>query len=94
MKTCYSCGKEIDFQGRLSIREACINCNSDLHTCHNCRFFDELSNRQCREPAVLLVQDKDKYNRCDWFEFAGGKSDRANKAKQAAENLENLFKKN
>ena len=93
MKTCYSCGKEIDIEGRICNRDICVNCNNDLHTCHNCKFFDEPSNRQCKEPAAFLVQDKDKYNYCDWFEFKGGNSDRAQKADEAKKKLEALFKK-
>jgi hypothetical protein len=93
MKTCYSCGKDVDFQGRISIRETCLSCGNDLHTCHNCRFFDEKSNRECKEPSAELINDKDKYNRCDWFEFAGGLSDRSAKSDEAKEKLEALFKK-
>ena len=92
MKTCYSCNKEIDIQGRIGIRETCPSCDNDLHTCHNCSYYDEKSNRQCREPAALLVQDKDKYNRCDWFEFSGGTSDREDRANDAKAKLEALFK--
>lgn len=92
MKTCYSCGKEIEIEGRIGLRETCPHCNNDLHTCHNCKFFAENANRQCQEPAALLVQDKDKYNHCDWFEFKGGSSNRDAKAKEAKEKLEALFK--
>jgi len=93
MKTCYSCGKEISLDGRPGIRETCEHCGNDLHTCHNCKFFDEASNRQCREPAAFLVTDKDKYNHCEWYEFKGGKSDRVKKSDEARKKLKELFKK-
>lgn len=92
MKTCYFCGKEVPFD-KVGIRETCLNCRNDLHTCHNCKFYDETKNRQCQEPQALLVQDKDKYNRCDWFEFMGGVSDRAKRADSSRSKLEDLFKK-
>lgn len=65
---CHSCSREIKLINAVGRRDECPHCNSDLHTCVNCRFFDPGKNNQCAESAAEYVQDKRRANFCDFFE--------------------------
>jgi len=39
--------------------------------------YDPASPQQCKSPTVQLVQDKEKSNFCDEFDFAEGKGPQA-----------------
>ena len=67
---CHSCGETIalalgDAVGR---QDVCARCDSDLHCCRNCRFFDPAKSNQCSEPQAEWVSDKERANFCGYFE--------------------------
>jgi hypothetical protein len=95
MKVCFHCHREVKVSNRVSFRDTCSFCNSDLHACLNCRFYDRHSYNECREPQSEWVGDKDRANTCDFFAFADFR-DRNHKADEAAEakaKLNEIFKK-
>lgn len=75
MKKCHACGEKWEgFPGTQPGRsESCAKCGADLHCCMNCRLYDPALSRQCMSRTVEFVQDKEKRNFCDEFEFVQDK---------------------
>ena len=73
----------------------CPKCNSDLHTCRQCVYFDPGSRFECRKPITARILNKGGRNLCDLFaprtvierETSSGKPTDARQA------FANLFKK-
>lgn len=91
MKLCFKCRRPVTVE-KISFREECPQCRTDLHVCLNCIFYDEGKANKCREPQADYVKERDKANYCEYFRF---KDDQAKKsAKEEAEKLwENIFNK-
>lgn len=70
MKYCYRCHTEWDGIGQPGIHERCSKCFSDLHICSNCRFYNEHKPNRCQSHTTDLVNDKEKANHCEEFQFA------------------------
>lgn len=51
-------------------RDACEECKADLRCCRNCIQFDVAVAHQCRERRADPVQEKDRANYCEYFDFA------------------------
>ena len=68
--SCFNCGQTVQtLPGQKVLKnDTCPNCDSDLHCCKNCRFFDPSAHNQCREAQAEWVRFKDKRNYCDYFE--------------------------
>lgn len=78
---CFSCGTENQVAERIGRRDECEKCMADLHCCKNCRFYDQSSYNECKEPSADVVREKAEANFCDYFEPGSGnyeKSDREN----------------
>jgi len=67
---CRACGEEIPVHGRVPFRERCPKCDAPLHACLNCRFHDPGAYNQCRENRAERQVDKQRENRCEYFEPA------------------------
>jgi len=95
MHVCYKCKKELDRDSTVGRRDTCPFCESDLHVCLNCRFYDPGSYNDCRESQAERVVEKDRSNFCDYFEFGNSASGGTVKQKGVAPKgkLEALFKK-
>jgi hypothetical protein len=95
MKSCHSCKKTLDVGPKVSRREDCPFCGSDLHVCSNCRFYAPGSYNDCHEPQAERVVDKERSNFCDYFEFRdrGSNNRRKEEVKDPTSKLEGLFKK-
>lgn len=73
----------------------CPKCNSDLHTCRQCVYFDPGSRFECRKPLTARIVNKGGRNNCELFvsrtvierETSSGKPTDARQA------FANLFKK-
>ena len=89
--TCHGCGATLRFDGPVGRRSTCPECDADLHTCLNCRHYDESAAHQCREPQVDHVIDKDAANPCDLFQLGDGASRRRRSSRAAREQLAALF---
>ena len=97
MKTCFKCGTAIELE-KVSRRDECPKCGSDLRICLNCAFYAESKSNACEEPQAEIVKEKDRANYCDFFRFketaARGSAAPQKSGKAEAEKLWNdLFKK-
>lgn len=91
MKTCFKCGKPIETE-KVSFREECRGCGSDVHVCLNCVFYEPGRSNDCREPQAERVREKDRANYCDFFRFKETETNRSGRSE--ADKLWNeLFKK-
>ena len=64
---CWSCGSELtalDY-GR---EDTCRKCGRDTKTCKGCLHYDPAAHNECRENQAEWVRDKDRNNRCDYFD--------------------------
>ena len=78
--SCYSCGQNLELQSTVGRRTTCPECDADLHSCVNCRHYDESAPHSCREPQTEHVLEKDSSNACDLFQFGDGASRRRKNA--------------
>ncbi len=65
--TCWRCGHAVELADALGIRDRCPGCDSPLHACRNCEFYDPAFNNACRETAADRVVEKEEQNFCDYF---------------------------
>ena len=78
---------------RIGFRDACEGCDADLHSCVHCAHYDPGAHNDCREPSAEYVADRDRANRCDWFQAGSrGGADGSERAR-ALGDLDSLFKK-
>lgn len=70
---CWKCGASLT---ALSLpfgrSEVCPACRTDLRVCKMCTMFDPARSKQCREPMVDEVHNKERANFCDWFKPRAG----------------------
>lgn len=94
MKICHKC-KTVVTAEKVFRRDECPSCGADLYVCLNCRFYDPMRSKACREPQSELVKEKDRANYCDFFRFGdSGKEGVGGSAKDEAEKLfRELFQK-
>lgn len=90
---CHHCGAEIKFIDRVGFREECINCHNDAHVCKNCQFYDPKVYNECREPQAEVVREKDRFNRCEYFQPGSGSGGAAKTKEDLLNAAEALFKK-
>lgn len=90
---CFQCQTVNESHDRVGLRDECSKCRSDLHCCKNCQFFDPKVYNECKESQAERVQEKERFNRCDYFQPSnslGGVQSGKNDLLSAAEAL---FKK-
>lgn len=62
---CYNCATalpaDVDFSGK------CPKCNSDLHCCKQCAYFEPSTRFQCLKPIPVRIAAKDQANTCELF---------------------------
>lgn len=88
---CFSCG-EVSSHERVAFRAECV-CGEDLHVCLTCRFHDESSYNECKEPAADSIQNKERSNLCEFFEASIGVEAKNVKKDNLLAAAEALFKK-
>ena len=95
MKVCHKCKKEIEIEGKVGREELCPHCNSYLHCCLNCKFYDEYAHNKCREPKSEWVSDRERGNFCVYFQLKDCEEDNKSeeRKREAKEELERLFGK-
>jgi hypothetical protein len=89
--TCYGCGGTLRIDGPVGRRTTCPTCDADLHSCINCRHYDESAAHQCREPHADHIVEKEQSNACDLFQLGDGASRRRGSSKAAKDRLRALF---
>ena len=79
--TCFNCHSGLSFdQGyKISRREQCSHCSTDLHCCKMCQFYDATAYNECREPMASRILEKEKANFCDYFILSGQKNEKSKK---------------
>ena len=89
--SCHGCGAALRIDGPVGRRTVCPECDADLHTCLNCRHYDETAAHECREPHAEHIVDKDASNACDLYQFGDGASRRKVRSRSARDALGALF---
>lgn len=89
---CFKCGAGLKFSERVGFREECESCGEDVHVCKNCRFYDASAYNECREPSAEVIREKERANRCEYFE-GGGAAPSSSKKDDLLSAAEALFKK-
>ena len=94
--TCYRCNTVLNIDGKVHRRDTCPKCNTSLHACKFCTFYDQKAYNECRETSADRVVDKEKENFCDYFQFAtkgaNNAGDIKSKSDAARSKLDDLFK--
>lgn len=73
---CWKCGHALDDMPMpLRRRDECPACDTDLHVCRMCEFYDTSVAKSCREPVAEEVNDKERANFCDYFRGRPGAHD-------------------
>ena len=66
--TCHFCKTALRLD-RVGFRDLCSNCDRELHACVQCAHYAPGKPYDCNETGVEPVFDKEKNNRCEWFQF-------------------------
>ncbi len=90
---CNQCRNSLKLEHKISFREECSHCYSDLHTCLNCRFYDPSSYNECKESLAEKVTDKEKNNYCEYFTLNYQKKTSPEDPTDNLKKAESLFKK-
>jgi len=61
---CASCGAAAP---TIRLDSTCSKCNSDLHTCRQCSYFDPGAHFQCSKPITVRIVNKNARNQCELF---------------------------
>ena len=69
-KHCFNCGREWTLSTAPGRRDECEDCKTDFRCCRNCVHHDFTVAHQCRERRAEPVQEKDRANYCEYFDFA------------------------
>ena len=65
---CWKCGASLETLSLPMRRlEVCPECDSELHVCRMCRFYDPNSIDQCSEEGAEEVREKERANFCDYY---------------------------
>ena len=90
---CFNCGTEVELDRKVFRQDVCPNCDSYLHCCLNCRFYDKLAAHECKESQARWARDKEAANFCDYFEPGDVVVKRmTSKQDDARKKLDDLFK--
>jgi len=89
---CFAC-KTIHSLERVGFRLEC-ECGEDLHVCLTCKFYDQQSYNECREPSADRIQVKDRSNLCEFYEpkADGSGGSNSNEKDELLKAAEALFK--
>lgn len=72
MKACFFCGRPVADAERIYRSSTCGSCGKDLKICRNCRFYSPGAHWDCLESIQDPVQDKERANFCEFFQFREG----------------------
>jgi hypothetical protein len=67
MYFCYACGKKLIIKEFIDRESICRYCQSYIHCCYNCKFYNLGVPDQCSESQADFVSDKSKANFCEYF---------------------------
>ena len=90
---CAFCGDVFTVSDRIGKSDTCSRCGADLRCCKQCKFYDTHAYNDCREVMAERVVDKERSNFCEYYIPRGSTRKSVNKAADAKQALEELFKK-
>jgi hypothetical protein len=95
--TCFKCGAAIPLEtgAKIALRDACPECDANLHCCRNCRFYSPGRHNDCEETQAEWVRYKDEANHCDYFQPVTGRraaSGGSSRTDMARKKFDDLFK--
>lgn len=64
---CARCGTSVQ-EPQIDTTSTCRKCQSALHSCTNCTFFNTGSRFECRKPIPQRMESKTKANDCELFQ--------------------------
>ncbi len=64
---CARCGRDL-VNVTVEKHTTCPGCQSPLHSCSNCSFFDTGARFECRKPREARIESKTKANECEFFQ--------------------------
>lgn len=95
-RQCQFCGAAVTVSDPVPRDSSCESCRHDYRACRQCRHYDTSRNNSCRETEAELVEDKERRNFCEFFDFNPapyrGPARDANREAQARAKLDSLFK--
>ena len=90
------CGAAVTLSDPIPRDSSCESCQRDYRSCRQCRHYDPSRNNSCRETEAELVEDKERRNFCEFFDFNPapyrGPARDVNREAKARAGLEGLFK--
>jgi hypothetical protein len=92
MMRCPKCHAPLDIE-KISFKDDCPSCRTDLHACVYCEFYDEGRSNRCREPQADYVKERDRANFCEYFRFRNPGGRKASGKEEAEKLWSQLFKK-
>jgi hypothetical protein len=92
MMNCPKCRTLIDIE-KISFRDDCPRCRTDLHACVYCHFHDEGKANRCKESLADYVKERDRANVCEYFRFEDPGAKKTSDKEAAAKLWDQLFKK-
>ena len=95
-RQCQYCGVAVTVSDPTPRDSSCESCRHDYRACRQCRHYDPALNNACRETEAELVEDKERRNFCEFFDFnpapfRAASRDTSREARARAK-LEGLFK--
>ncbi len=91
--TCAGCGAPLTVTPPVGRKDQCDKCGADLRACRQCHFFEPRAPRECREPEVELVRDKEQANTCEWYRIRSAVAASGPSKDELRAAAEALFKK-
>ena len=93
---CQFCGAAVTLAEPIPRDSSCESCRHDYRCCRQCRHYDPARHNACRETEAEMVENKERRNFCEFFDFnsapfrgAGGAQAREADARKQ---LDSLFK--
>ena len=90
---CAFCGTQINISDKITRTDTCPNCSEDLRCCKHCDFYESHAYNECKEVMAKRIVDKEKANFCDYYVAKDSSQKKVNRAQDARNALEALFKK-
>jgi hypothetical protein len=90
---CASCGAKAPTH--ILFDTTCAKCNSDVHTCRQCTYFDPGARFECGKTIEKRIVNKNARNTCELFEprTVVERETSSGAPKDARQAFANLFKK-